>query len=115
MELHRRAWYMRTDEVIATCDLQKSQYGPSYYLNVGYYLRSSGDMTHPKSYECDISLRGEVFLGDASGLAVGPNKVVPERVESLERGLAAEAAVGSAVIVEVEPGGEGALSLPRFA
>ena len=44
-------------------------------------------------------------------LGVGPNKVVPERVESLERGLAAEAAVGSAVIVEVEPGGEGALSL----
>ncbi len=44
-------------------------------------------------------------------LVVGPNKVVPERVESLDRGLAAEAAVGSALIVEVEPGGQGALAL----
>ena len=44
-------------------------------------------------------------------LGVGPNKVVPERVESLDRGLAAEAAVGSALIVEVEPGGEGSPAL----
>ena len=66
MELHRRAWYRRTDEVIVTCDLQKSQYAPSYYLNVGFYLRAFGNETHPKSHECDIVLRGETILGEES-------------------------------------------------
>src|SRR5262245_52174884 len=44
-------------------------------------------------------------LGDELQVAldVGPSNVVPERVESCARCLAAEAAVGSAVIVEVEP------------
>ncbi len=69
VELHRRAWYWRTEEVIVTCDLQKSQYGPSYYLNVGYYLRSTGDETHPRSSVCDIPLRAEQLVGDQSGLA----------------------------------------------
>jgi hypothetical protein len=68
MELHRRAWYWRTEEVIVVCDLQKSQYGPRYYLNIGYYLRASGSETHRKSWKCDIGLRAETFLDDDSGL-----------------------------------------------
>jgi hypothetical protein len=69
MELHRRAWYWRTEEVIVTCDLQKSQYGPSYYLNVGFYFRSIGNETHPKSSKCDIPMRAERLIGGQSGLS----------------------------------------------
>ena len=32
MELHRRAWYRRSDEVIAVSGLQRSQYGRQYYF-----------------------------------------------------------------------------------
>jgi hypothetical protein len=63
MELHSRAWFLRTDEVIVTCDLQKSQYGPLYYLNVGYYLRSEGPETHPKSHKCHITYRAGALIG----------------------------------------------------
>jgi hypothetical protein len=63
MELHSRAWFLRTDEVIVTCALQKSQYSPLYYLNVGYYLRSKGPETHPKSHECHITYRAGDLIG----------------------------------------------------
>jgi hypothetical protein len=63
MELRGRAWFLRTDEVIVTCDLQKSQYSPLYYLNVGYYLRSEGPETHPKSHTCHITYRAGELIG----------------------------------------------------
>lgn len=68
MELHRRAWYLRSDEVIVTCDLQKSQYGPVYYLNVGFYLRAYGEEAYPKSHVCDIVVRAGQFLGEETNL-----------------------------------------------
>jgi hypothetical protein len=63
MELRNRAWFLRTDEVIVTCALQKSQYSPLYYLNVGYYLRSKGPETHPKSHQCHIAYRAGQLIG----------------------------------------------------
>ena len=63
LELHKRAWFLRTEEVIVTCDLQKSQYGPLFYLNVGYYLRSEGSKTHPKSHQCHITYRAGQLIG----------------------------------------------------
>jgi Domain of unknown function (DUF4304) len=63
MELRSRAWFLRTEDVVVTCDLQKSQYGPLYYLNVGYYLRSQGLETHPKSHKCHITYRAGQLIG----------------------------------------------------
>jgi hypothetical protein len=63
MELRNRAWFLRTDEVIVTCALQKSQYSPRYYLNVGYYLRSKGAESHPKSHQCHITYRAGELIG----------------------------------------------------
>jgi hypothetical protein len=63
LELHQRAWFLRTEEVVVTCDLQKSQYSALYYLNVGYYLRSEGPETHPKSHQCHITYRAGKLIG----------------------------------------------------
>jgi hypothetical protein len=63
MELHRRSWFLRTEDVIVTCALQKSQYGLRYYLNVGFYLGSKGPETHPKSHECHITYRAGPLIG----------------------------------------------------
>jgi hypothetical protein len=62
MELCRRAWFLRSDEVIVRCDLQKSQYSPR--LNVGYYLRSEGPETHPHSHDCHITYRAGKLVGN---------------------------------------------------
>jgi len=63
MELHRRSWFLRTGKVIVTCALQKSQYSPLYYLNVGFYLRSKGPETHPRAHECHITHRAGELIG----------------------------------------------------
>jgi hypothetical protein len=63
MELHRRSWFLRAEDVIVTCALQKSHYGLRYYLNVGFYLRSKGPETHPKSHECHITYRAGELIG----------------------------------------------------
>ena len=38
------------NDVIQAMNLQKSQYGPSYYVNVGWSLRSQGDVKFPKDH-----------------------------------------------------------------
>ena len=64
MEKKSGVWYRRSDEVIAVSDLQKSQYGPQYYFNQGFWLRALGDELHPKGSRCHISLRLETLVPD---------------------------------------------------
>jgi hypothetical protein len=51
------SWYCADAEVISVSNLQKSQYGPSYYVNQGFWLRQLGDERHPKDARCHIRLR----------------------------------------------------------
>jgi hypothetical protein len=53
------SWYRQGEEAIGTVNLQKSQYGPQYYLNVGFWLRELGDERHPKLTDWHISARIE--------------------------------------------------------
>jgi len=62
MELQRRAWYRRSEEMIAVSELQKSQYGPSYYVNQGFWLRTLGDERFPRQVSCHIRLRLEALV-----------------------------------------------------
>lgn len=64
LEKKASAWYRHTDEVIAVSDLQKSQYGPKYYFNQGFWLRELGDDRYPKGQNCHISLRLETLLAE---------------------------------------------------
>ena|SRR2546430_17331722 len=50
-------WYRTTDDVTQAMNLQKSQYGPRYYVNVGWWLRALGDVTFPKENQWHIGIR----------------------------------------------------------
>jgi hypothetical protein len=50
-------WYWRSDEVIAVVDLQKSQYGPKYYVNVAFWLRALGEERFPKTSNAHLWVR----------------------------------------------------------
>lgn len=64
LELHRRAWYQRADEVVTVCGLQKSQYGPSYYVNVGFNFTTLDADPHPHPEGCHLTVRiGEFVSG----------------------------------------------------
>jgi hypothetical protein len=51
------AWYRRCDEVVAVVDLQKSQYGPQYYVNVAFWLRALGEEQYPKTWKSHVQVR----------------------------------------------------------
>jgi hypothetical protein len=69
MELHKRAWYQRTEEVITVCGLQKSQYGPSYYVNVGFNFAGLDSDPHPHPERCHLRVRIEQFIRDEGQVA----------------------------------------------
>jgi hypothetical protein len=60
------SWYRRGDEVIAVSNLQKSQYGPQYYFNQGFWLTRVSDERFPKEQQCHIRARLGALLRDAS-------------------------------------------------
>lgn len=51
------SWYLRSSETIVVLNLQKSQYGPQYYVNVALWLRSLGDDEAPKENKCHVRTR----------------------------------------------------------
>jgi hypothetical protein len=61
------SWYRHAEEVIAVSNLQKSQYGPQYYLNQGFWLRQLGDERYPKEWKCQVGARlGTLFPEESS-------------------------------------------------
>lgn len=82
------SWYRRGDEVISISNLQKSQYGPAYYFNQGFWLRSLDKDQFPKSNHAHIVARLEDLLPDAEQrigelLDLGHEMPDEERVDEL--------------------------------
>ncbi len=57
MEKKSGSWYRRTPEIISVSNLQKSNYGPRYYFNQAFWLRSLGDELYPKEWHCHVRTR----------------------------------------------------------
>lgn len=56
------SWYVTGPEAIAFLNLQKSQYGPRYYLNVGLWFLGVGAATKPKPTHCHVQSRLEALV-----------------------------------------------------
>ena len=54
---HSGAWYLRQAETMAVIELQKSEYGPQYYVNVALWLLPLGDSRFPREEKCHIRTR----------------------------------------------------------
>mgnify|MGYP003579996126 FL=1 len=61
-EKKSRSWYSRSDEVVSISNLQKSNYGPQYYVNQSFWLRGIEDLQYPKSHHAHIVARLEGLL-----------------------------------------------------
>lgn len=57
------SWYRSSDEVVTVVELQKSQYGPKYYINLGLWLRALGESTAPKEQSCHVRTRLSSLVG----------------------------------------------------
>lgn len=59
--LRRKAstWYLRSDETIAVLNLQRSLYGPPYYLNVAVWLLALEPADTLREFKCHIRTRAD--------------------------------------------------------
>jgi Domain of unknown function (DUF4304) len=59
--------YKVSPEVIGLINLQKSAYGPKYYLNVGFWIQQPDlDRYLPKEPECHVRLRLGIYSSEFS-------------------------------------------------
>ncbi|MHC6219222.1 DUF4304 domain-containing protein [Arthrobacter sp. MMS24-S77] len=56
------SWYVTGPDAIAVLNFQKSQYGPRYYLNIGFWFLGVGVATTPKPSHCHVQGRLETLV-----------------------------------------------------
>jgi hypothetical protein len=65
------SWYRRQADTISVLNLQKSQYGPSYYVNLGVWLSPLGDSGSPPPHHCHVQTRLEALAPESERNAIG--------------------------------------------
>lgn len=58
------AWYRRFPETILVLDLQKSEYGGQFYVNLGVTLPELCGSEYPKENHCEVRMRLESAFPD---------------------------------------------------
>lgn len=55
----RRAdsWFTETNDAVLVANLQKSNFGDQYYVNLGIWLKALGEARSPKEHKCHIRIR----------------------------------------------------------
>jgi hypothetical protein len=64
------SWYSNRPETVLLANLQKSQYGYRFYVNLGVWLKAIGDSATPKEHHCHIRIRLSSLAGEALGKAL---------------------------------------------
>ena len=61
-------WTRELPECWQVVELQKSEYGQQYYLNIGFWLKALGETESPREHKCHIRLRATLLPDGASQL-----------------------------------------------
>ena len=68
------AWYKSGSDAIVVIDLQKSDFGAYFYLNIGICIKELSEALFPKVEVCHISMRADALLNrDGQNLDLGLN------------------------------------------
>lgn len=55
-------WYHETPEAVLLGNLQKSQFGEQYYLNLAVWMKAVGEAKWPKEHQAHVRLRVEALV-----------------------------------------------------
>jgi hypothetical protein len=64
------SWYSDRPETVLVVNLQKSQYGYSFYINLGIWLKAVGESVAPKEHHCHVRIRLESIAGEGLSKAL---------------------------------------------
>ncbi len=81
-------WYRDNPDVLEVMHLQRSQFGPQYYINYALWLKVLGEPKSPKEVDCHIRMRESNFGGDIK---------IARKLLDLESDLASEERSGGIV------------------
>lgn len=56
-KVRTNTWHKQCQDTILVVNLQKSQWGPQYYINLAVWVKQLGDVSTPKEYQCHIRQR----------------------------------------------------------
>jgi hypothetical protein len=56
------SWYLDGKEVLIVVNFQRSNWGPLYYINVGFCIKALSEDSFPKYYHCHLCYRIEAFF-----------------------------------------------------
>lgn len=65
------AWYRGNELTIFIIELQKSNYGNSYFLNMGIWIKILEDSELPKERLCHIRMRADSYFSDIGDQIAG--------------------------------------------
>lgn len=65
------SWYRMNEDTISLVNLQKSQYGGQYYLNLAVYLRDLDKATSPAEHQSHIRVRLTAIAGSEASAIDG--------------------------------------------
>lgn len=75
----RTAWHKEENDTILVFNVQSSQWGPEYYINLGIYIKALGTEVKPPAYHCHIQCRIE------HEKYIDVNRIVADSLEWLSR------------------------------
>jgi hypothetical protein len=90
VERRGSSWIIRSPEVVAGIELQKSNYGPSFYCNIGFWLLALGAPTGKRldTFEAHVHTSAEVvFVDDRHRIAALLDADAPMTIEQRVAGL----------------------------
>ncbi len=56
-KVRANTWHKQCQDTILVVNLQKSQWGPQFYINLAVWVRQLGEALAPKEYQCHIRQR----------------------------------------------------------
>ncbi|MBI1924296.1 DUF4304 domain-containing protein [Candidatus Poribacteria bacterium] len=62
------SWYLENLECISVLDLQKSQWGGQYYINLGAFVKQLDAVPFPKEHQCHLRGRLSEIVADKAQL-----------------------------------------------
>lgn len=89
LEKRSGSWYQRGDDLITVLELQKSNFGDRYFVNIAIWLTAIEPASFPKENKCHIRTRLTELVPDASAVDGLLNLDTPlddaQRVERLNQ------------------------------
>ncbi|MDZ4865250.1 MAG: DUF4304 domain-containing protein [Gemmatimonadota bacterium] len=55
-------WYREASEAVLLANLQKSQFGGQYFLNLAVWVKALGEAKWPKEHQAHVRLRADSFM-----------------------------------------------------